>query len=668
MTDETYDFHGWATKNNVKCTDGRTILHNAFIENDGGRVPLVWNHKHDSPFDVLGHADLENRDEGVYAHCKFNETDSGQAAKLLVQHHDVNAMSIWANGLKQDSELNVRHGVIREVSLVLAGANPKALIQTVLSHSDDPDYLDEEDMILSLSADGCEMILSHSEDEETKKKKLDEEDAESEEESEDKESEDEAEATAAEAEEEQNEDLKKKKKDEALEHSGLPDKKGKEEKTMAENKDLEKDTEEKPGNDKTVKEVFDSMTDDQKIVLYYMIGEAIKEKGGPDEDNEDEGGKNMKHNVFDQEEQYEDTYLSHEDMDKIFTDAKRCGSLKEAVEANIDGGVLAHSIDTTGMTTATGVQTYGFNDTSMLFPEFRSTSAQPEWISRNTDWVPKVLGGVHRTPFSRIKSVFANITEDEARAKGYIKGNQKKDEVFSTLKRTTQPQTIYKKQKLDRDDIIDITDFDIVAWIRAEMRIMLNEELARSFLIGDGRSPVSDEKIKEDCIRPIATDVPLFNTQVRVSVENTADDETVAKATIKAAIRARKFYKGSGTPTLFTSEDWLTEMLLLEDGIGHKLYKTEQELATALRVKEIVTVEPMTGHTLNINSKDYPLIGIIVNLADYNVGADKGGAINMFDDFDIDYNQQKYLIETRCSGALVKPFSALTLYLDRASA
>ena len=659
MADETYDFHGWATKNNVKCTDGRTILHNAFIENDGGRVPLVWNHKHESPFDVLGHADLENRDEGVYAHCKFNDTDSGKAAKLLVQHHDVNALSIWANGLKQDSDRNVRHGVIREVSLVLAGANPKALIQTVLSHSDDPDYLDEEDMILSLSADGCELKLSHSDDK--KKEPEEEHDEESEE----------AESNTDVETEEKTEDESKKKKDEEkeLEHADTDDKKGKEEKAMAENKDLEKDTEEKSGDDKTVKEVFDSMTDDQKTVLYYMIGEAIKEKGGEDEDNEDEGGKNMKHNVFDKEEQYEDTYLSHEDMDKIFTDAKRCGSLKEAVEANIDGGVLAHSIDKTGMTVAEGNQAYGFNDPSMLFPEYRTLNGTPEWISRNTEWVTKVLGGVHRSPFSRIKSVFADITEDEARAKGYIKGNQKKDEVFTTLKRTTQPQTIYKRQKLDRDDIIDITDFDVVAWIRAEMRVMLNEELARAILIGDGRSTLSDEKIKEDCIRPIATDVPLFNTLVKVTATAQDDEEAIAKATIKAAIRGRKHYKGSGTPTLYTSEEWLTEMLLLEDGIGHKLYKTEQELATALRVKDIITVEPMEGHTIpvttNGTTKDCPLIGIIVNLVDYNVGADKGGAISMFDDFDINYNQQKYLIETRCSGALIKPFSAITIYLDR---
>lgn len=420
--------------------------------------------------------------------------------------------------------------------------------------------------------------------------------------------------------------------------------------------------------EKTVKDVFEAMTDEQKNVVYFMLGEVAKHSGkgkGKDED-EDEGGEDMKHNVFDSEP--EEAYLSHADVDQIFADAKRCGSLKEAVIANIgEDGVLAHSIDTRGMDTATGTSTYGFNDPSMLFPEFKTINNTPEWISRNMEWVTKVLAGVHRTPFSRIKSVFANITEDEARAKGYFKGKQKKDEVFSTLKRTTDPQTIYKKQKLDRDDVIDITDFDVVAWIRAEMRIMLNEEIARAILIGDGRLSTSDDKIFENHVRPIATDVPLFNTQVKVSAAATDDDETIAKAVIKAAIRARKNYKGSGNPTFFTSEDWLTEMLLLEDGIGHKLYKTEAELATALRVKEIVTVEPMEDHKIEISSVEYPLIGVIVNLDDYNVGADKLGAINMFDDFDIDFNQMKYLIETRISGALIKPYSALTLYLDKAA-
>ena len=359
------------------------------------------------------------------------------------------------------------------------------------------------------------------------------------------------------------------------------------------------------------------------------------------------------------------------DIQQIFADGKRIGSLREAVLQHMESGILSHSIDTTGMTTATGNQTYGFNDPSMLFPDYKSLNTPPEWISRDMGWVRKVLGAVHHTPFSRIKSMFANITEDEARAKGYIKGNQKTNEVFTTLKRTTDPQTIYKKQKIDRDDVVDIVDFDVVAWIRAEMRLMLDEELARAILIGDGRLSSSDDKIQENHIRPIVNDVPLFNIRHGVSVSANADSGVIAKTTINEAIRARKKYKGSGNPTFFTTEDVLTEMLLLEDSIGHKLYKTEQELATALRVRDIVTVEVMESQTISVTSgnstADKPLIGVIVNLADYNVGADKGGEVNMFDDFDIDYNQQKYLIETRCSGALVKPFSAITLYLNQAA-
>ena len=649
------DFHGWATKNNVRCSDGRTIMRDAFADNDGADVPLVWNHKHDSPYNVLGHARLENRDEGVYAYCAFNDTDQGRNARLLVQHGDVKALSIYANGLKQDPAKNVKHGVIREVSLVLAGANPQALIQSVMAHSEDND-LEDDEIYLSLSGSGCDLSLDHSEIKEDASKDQDEEDKEDE----DSKKKDSDEKKEPEKKEDESDDLSDEPDKDELEHAQDSNKK-KEESTMA---DETKKTEAQ-SDEETVGEVFDTLSEKQKNVVYYMIGEALKNaKSG----NADEGGEDMKHNLFEQEGHEETQVLTHADMEKIFADAKRCGSLREAVKDNLDDGVLAHSIDTTGMETATGTQRYGFNDASMLFPEFKALSNTPEWISRNMDWVNIVLNGVHRSPFSRIKSVFANITEDEARAKGYFKGNPKKDEVFSTLKRTTEPQTIYKRQKLDRDDIIDITDFDAVAWIRGEMRLMLNEEIARAILIGDGRLASSDDKILENHIRPICSDVPLFNTKIKVTAAATDDDETIAKAIIKAAVRGRKNYKGSGSPTLFTSEEWLTEMLLLEDGIGHKLYKTEQELASALRVKNIVTVEPMETKTLNIESKDYPLIGIIVNLADYNVGADKGGAVNMFDDFDIDYNQQKYLIETRCSGALIKPYSALTLYLDKATA
>jgi len=658
MENEQFDFIGWATMNDIKCSDGRTIRHNAFADNDGQTVPLVWNHKHDSPEDVLGHALLRNHDKGVKAYCKFNDTEQGQVSKLLVQHGDVNALSIYANGLKQDKQKNVMHGIIREVSLVLAGANPGAVIQTVLSHSDidtsdkDIPKLKEDELIISLNSIGCKMHLAHADDEDDEDEEEEESVDEEESESDEDEDEDEDAPNEKKSTENKKKESKKEKEDDEVAHSeDKATNDGKDDKAMAEQKE------------KTVKDVFDEFTDEQKNVVYFMIGEALKNAGA---DDEDKGGNgNMKHNIFEQDEQQMD-YLSHDDMDKIFADAKRLGSLKEAVEANLDGGVLAHSIDTTGMDTPTGRQTYGFNDASMLFPEAKTIGNTPDWISRNMDWVGKVLGGVHRTPFSRIKSIFANITEPEARAKGYIKGNEKKEQVFTTLKRSTTPQTIYKKQKLDKDDINDITDFDVVAWIRAEMRVMLNEEIARAILIGDGRDVDSDDKIQEANVRPIITDVPLFNIKTAVNVPNGADDDVKAKATIRAAIKARKDYKGSGNPTLFTSEEWLTNMLLLEDGIGHKLYRTEAELATALRVKEIVTVEPMDGYNITISEKDYPLIGVIVNLEDYNVGADKGGAISMFDDFDIDYNQYKYLIETRISGALIKPFSAITLYLNEA--
>lgn len=592
MSPDNYDFCGWATKNNLRCADGRIIRQNAFQVNHGQKVPLVWNHQHNSAHDVLGHALLENRDEGVYAYCSFNGTPAGKDAKEVVSHGDVVSMSIWANNLEQIGP-EVVHGAIREVSLVLAGANPGAFIESVLRHNEPMG--DEDDEGIFYSGEG--IVMAHAEG---------------------------------------NIEPKKEEKDVAAEKE----------------------------SGKTVGEVFDTLTEEQKKAVAIVIGQAVEDAqgGGDEEDDED-----MKHNIFDGEQEY--NVLSHSDMQQIFTDAKRLGSLRDAVEQHMDeGGVLAHAIDTTGMTVATGKSTYGFNDPDMLFPDYKSLNNPPEWISRNMDWVSKVMSGVHHTPFSRIKSMYANITEDEARARGYIKGKQKKDEVFTTLKRTTDPQTIYKRQKLDRDDIIDITDFDVVAWIKAEMRVMLDEEIARAILIGDGRPSDSDDKIQELHIRPVVSDVPLFNTVVKISVPATADEAAIAKATINGIIRARKNYKGSGSPTFWTTEDVQTEMLLLEDGIGHKLYKSEAELATALRVSSLVPVEPMEGYKLTIESKQYPLIGVIVNLNDYNVGADKGGAVSMFDDFDIDYNQQKYLIETRMSGALVKPYSALTIVLDKAAA
>ena len=604
MSNRKPDFSGWATRNNIKCADGRTIMPGAFKSQDGKKVPLVWNHQHDSVYDILGHAILHNADSGVRCDCYLNDTESGKDARLVIEHGDITALSIYANGLKQDRSLNVSHGVIREVSLVHGGANPGAYIDAVsLSHGSDIDDDDFEAIIYT----GLDFELAHSAEEEK-------------------------------------------------------DKEGENKKMAEEKKELEEKKEES-SSEETVGDVFNTLSEKQKNAVYYMIGKAAEDKDSK-KDSDDEEEEKMKHNVFENDNEGMSNVLSHSDLKDFLEGAKRSkvSSLKEAFEDAFDGS-LAHSIDTTGMETATGTQTYGFNDPDMLFPEYKSLNNPPAWISRNMDWVSVVMNGVHHTPFSRIKSVYANITEDDARAKGYIKGNEKTEEVFTTLKRTTDPQTIYKKQKLDRDDIIDITDFDVVQWIKAEMRVMLNEEIARAILIGDGRNALSDDKIQEIHVRPIATDVPLFNIKYNVNVAANADEDVVAKAITRAAIKARKSYKGSGNPTFFTTEDVLTDLLLLEDGIGHKLYKTEAELATALRVTKIVTVEVMENIT--IDSK--PLIGVIVNLTDYNVGADKGGSIETFDDFDIDFNQYKYLIETRISGALTKPYSAITLLLNRAS-
>ena len=561
---EKFDFSGWATKANLKCSDGRTIMKDAFKDNDGKSVPLVWNHQHNDPTNVLGHALLQNRDEGVYAYCTFNDSEAGKTGKLLVQHGDVCALSIWANQLKQNLN-NVVHGNIREVSLVLAGANPGAFIDSIIMHGEESD----EDAIIYTGED---IVLSHSN--ESEDKKMDETD-----------------------------------------------------------KNVKTNMEE------TVADVFNTLSEKQKNVVYAIIGQALEE--GEESDNEEsEGGNEMKHNVFDQTEEKKNDVISHDAMNAIISDGKRFGSLKESF--------LAHADE------------YGIKQIDYLFPEAESLNNPPEFIKRETDWVSKVMNGVHRTPFSRIKSSFADITADEARAKGYIKGNLKKEEVFTLLKRSTTPTTIYKKQKLDRDDIIDITDFDVVAWLKSEMRMMLNEEIARAILIGDGRLSSSDDKINEQNIRPIASDAELYSVRVPVHVAASATTDDKAKAMIRAAVKARKEYKGSGNPTFFTTEDWLTDALLLEDTMGHRLYKNESDVAAAMRVSNIVTVPVMEG-AKGPNGGD--LIGIIVNLNDYNVGADKGGAINMFDDFDIDYNQQKYLIETRCSGALTKPYSALVLEL-----
>ncbi len=600
-----YDFCGWASTNDLTCEDGVVIRKDAFANQDGDRVTLVYNHGHDDIKDIIGHAYLENRDEGVYCYGYINNTPSGQHAKECLKHGDVTSLSIWANNLTRKGR-EILHGVIREVSLVLAGANPGAYVESVISHGFPMDE-DEDECILYTGKDIVLMHGSISENEED--------------------------------EEEEDDDV----------------------------------------NNKSVMDVINDMTDEQKEAVAIAIGAAVQEaKGENDEEDEEEEDDDVRHSIFDQNNNQEDekgqlSYISHSQMKDIIKEAKKCGSLREAVETVLDldtenGEYIAHSIDTTGMTTATGTQTYGVNDVSMLYPEARSLNTPPEFISRKMTWVGKLMGRIHRTPFSRIKSMYADITEDEARAKGYIKGKQKKEEVFTTLKRTTTPQTVYKKQKLDKDDILDITEFDVVAWIRGEMLMMLDEEIARAILIGDGRPSDSDDKIKEEHIRPIISDVPLFNVLVKVSVPADADAAVIAKNTIDAVIRSRKSYKGSGSPVFWTTEDVLTEMLLLEDGIGHKLYKTEAEISTALRVSEVVPVEPMEGHKLTIDGTAYPLIGTIVNPVDYNVGADpRADSNNILEDFDIDFNQYKYLIEKRMSGALVKPFSAITLVLDKKS-
>ena len=579
-----FDFCGWASKNNLRCSDGRIIRKDAFKNNDGETVPLVWNHDHTDPYRIVGHARLENRDEGVYAFGKFNDTDLGKTARIYVEHGDITQMSIYANQLQQQGD-NVIHGSIREVSLVLAGANPGAYIESVVKHSDDDS--DEEAIIFT----GEDITLTHA----------DEKDSEEE--------------TTTQAEE-------------VIVHA---EKDSKNEATIEEAN---------PEGEKTIAEIFNTLNEEQKEVVYAMLGEALNEGA---KNNNDKGDDNMKHNVFDQTTETNENVLSHDAMNTIIADAKRYGSLKESF--------LAHA------------QEYGIESIDYLFPEVKTLNTPPEFIKRDAGWVSDVMNSVHKTPFSRIKSMFADITEDEARAKGYIKGNLKKEEVFSLLKRSTTPTTIYKKQKLDRDDVVDITDFDVISWLKHEMRMMLDEEIARAILIGDGRLASSDDKINEQNIRPIVSDSELFTIKTLVNVAKGATDDDKAKATIKAAVKARKNYKGSGNPTFYTTEDFLTNALLLEDTQGHRLYNNESDVAAAMRVSKIVTVPVMEG-VKGPNNKD--LIGIIVNLEDYNVGADKGGAINMFDDFDIDYNQQKYLIETRCSGALIKPYSAVVLELNEA--
>ena len=590
-----YDFSGWATRANTLCSDGRTILRDAFKDCDGATVPLIWNHTYSGPDNVLGHALLKNMEEGVYAYASFNDTEAAKNAKKAVEHGDICALSIFANNLQQRGK-DVVHGTIREVSLVLAGANPGALIMDVISHGEptgDSAYIYNEMETLS---------LEHGE------------------------LEDEQPAEQSEAAEsaEPNE----------FQHAES----GSEQTAESENSNESSDNSE----NETLADIYASMTDKQKDAVCAMIAKAVEspEEGSEESTTDNKEENDMKHNVFDQQQDAATTKktLTHSEMAAIIGDAKRFGSMKESF--------LQHA------------QEYGVDQIDYLLPDPKAQTTTPTFIQRDTSWVSDVMGSIHRTPFSRIKSIFADITEDEARAKGYLKGKLKKEEVFGLLKRTTQPTTVYKKQKMDRDDVIDITGFDVIAWLKSEMRMMLDEELARALLLGDGRLASSDDKINEQCIRPVFKDEELFTIKTVITVPSAATEDDKAKAFIRAAIKSRKDYKGSGSPALYTTEDFLADMLLLTDANGRDLYDSVDQLAKKLRVSRIVTVPVMEGVT---DTEGNALAGIIVNLADYQIGADKGGAINMFEDFDIDYNQQKYLIETRCSGALTKPHSAIAL-------
>lgn len=581
-----YDFAGWATRNDIVCSDGRIIRRDAFKDNDGQKVPVVWNHQHNDINNVLGHAVLENREDGVYAYGYFNDTAAGKAARIVVDNGDVTALSIYANKLKQNGP-NVLHGAIREVSLVLAGANSGAYIESVIKHGEESD---EEAYIRFVDSE--HPIILHAEETEEPVKVEEEKETEA--------------------------------MSEEISHA-------------------EEEKKEETGGEKTVGDVVNSMTEEQKTVMYALIGQALQQsKGGSsdadeDEENEEEN-KKMKHNVFSDEAENEENVLTHSEMEAIAADARRIGSMKEAF--------LQH----------------GINQIDMLFPEAKTVGGnEPIMVQRDKEWVNVVMNGVKHSGFSRIKSMFANIDGEEARARGYIKGNYKEEEVFALLKRTTTPKTIYKKQSFDRDDVIDITDIDVIAWVKKEMRIMLNEEIARAILVSDGRSSISPDKIDEDKVRPIYKDEDFFTVKWPIVVAANATMAAKAEAFIDECIRSRKEYKGNGNPVMFMTEDLLSECLLLKDLNKHRLYKTEEELRTAMRVSKIVTVPVMEGLTRNANGKTMELAGIYLNLSDYNVGADKGGEVNLFDDFDIDFNQMKYLIETRISGALVTPFSAVVL-------
>lgn len=569
-----YDFCGYVTKNNVRCADGRIIRQDAFKGNDGQTVPMVWQHQHDEPTNVLGHVLLENREDGVYGYGVFNDTKQGQVSKDLVKHGDITSMSIYANGLVQSGD-NVMHGVIREVSLVMAGANPEAKIENIaFAHSDGMVDISEEEAVIHFYDD---LELSHADTYAPEKK---------------------------------------------------PDLIHADEKTDEENE-----------SDETIQDVLDSMTDKQRKVTEYLVGLAVE--GELDDSEDSEEGEEMKHNIFDTETE-EENVLSHDAMKAIIDDAKRLGTMSEAF--------MQHGID----------------DIDILYPEAKVVTPEPDMISRRMDWVSDVWNALKKTPFSRIKSIAADLTEDDARAKGYIKGKQKVEEQFGLLKRVTTPQTVYKKQSMDRDDIIDITDFDVIAWLKREMRMMLDEELARAVLVGDGRLVTSNDKIKEDNIRPIYQDADTYTIHWNVTAPTTmTDPNEISNYLVDQALRSRKDYRGSGSPVFYASVDVINDMLLARDKMGRRMYSTEAELASALRVSRIVEVPVFEGITRTDDDGDkHELVGIIVNLSDYSLGTDRGGQVSFFDDFDIDYNKEKYLIETRCSGALTHPYSAIALEKD----
>ena len=606
---KTYDFSGYATKVGIKCSDGRTILQDAFAHCDGKKVPLVYQHLHNDPKNVLGHAVLENRPDGVYAYCSLNNTEAGKTAKALVQHGDISALSIYANSLVQKSS-NVIHGVIREVSLVLSGANPEAYIDNLaFEHSDGSITTDESEAFICAGAiihDGIEIPeVSDNQDS----------------------------------------------SEESISHA-----------------DDKKDSEDQ----KTVGDVFDTLNEEQKMVVYTMIAQALETQDGEDEEKEDvkhsniKGDETMKKNIFDKDSAATEVKgLTRADLRTIFNDARQS-------QSTLKNAFLAHGYESISDALAdyehqdevlAHAATYGIDNIGYLFPDARTTTNTPQFIKRDTEWVSKVFGAAKHVPFSRIKTVLADITADEARARGYIKGNEKADEVITLLKRTTDPQTVYKKQKLDRDDIIDITDFDVVVWLRMEMRMMLEEEIARAQLVGDGRLSSSDDKIKEDKIRPIATDDAIYTIEIQIP-----EAATTAQM-IDEIIKGRKQYKGTGTPAFYTTPDINGDMLLLKDTTGRRLYNTEADLAAGIRAREIIEVPVMenkvivlTPSTTTQTGLQKRLVGISVNMTDYSLGADKGGSISMFDDFDIDFNQFKYLIETRCSGALTMPHSAIAYW------